>query len=194
MSDQSPETVCNLALDWLGADPITTIAAPTKPNEKLLARLFPRIRDGELRTHRWLCAMRVDRLTPTGTPISNGVDGTLYRYNVPPDYLGAVRTSGSTWVVRGRQLLDPSSTYIDVKIKIRNEPVEWDPCLHNAVAALLAEAACEKITRSTDKKADMTAEYKKWIDKAKHTNALELGAEDVVGADDNYSWLTARNI
>lgn len=192
MSDQSPESVSNLALDKLGADPVASISAPLKPNEKLLARLYPQTRDAELSRHRWLFSMRVDRLTPSGSPIVNDIDGTLYRFIMPGDALRPVRTKGTTWVRRGRELLDPSSTYIDVMLVVQKLPSEWDPLFLEAVACKLAETVCEKITQSTDKKQDLKDDYKKAIDEAKHANALILGADDVIGSDDNYSWLTAR--
>lgn len=192
MSDQSPEGVCNLALAALGADPIQSIDAPTKPNEKLLAIRYPQTVAAELRRHRWLCCLRVDRLTPIGDPIINDIDGTLYRYAMPNDAVRAVRVPGCTWTVRGRELLDIQGVKLDAKFVVNRPPAYWDTLLVEAVVAKLAAEICEKVTQSTDKKADLKDDYKRAIDEAKRSNALELGPEDVVGVDENYSWLMAR--
>lgn len=194
MSAQTPESICNLALDKLGADPIASISAPTKANERLLARQYPIRRDALLRSHRWLFAKTTRRLTPTGSPIENDIDDRLYRYTMPTDAVRAIRRSGTTWQLRGRELLDPSSTYIDVEFIIQVEPAMFDPLFVEALASKLAEECCEKITMSTDKKQDMKDDFKRAMDMARVTNAYELGPEVVTGGDDAYSWLTSRNI
>lgn len=187
----TPEQVCGLALSKLGADPIVNLAAPQKPNDKLLARIYPHYRDAELRRHRWLFAISVIQMTPAGAPIVNDLDGTLYRFPWPADALRAVRYPGVTWITRGRELLDPS-TSITGKFVLRADPGLWDPLFEEALACRLAIESCEKVTQSTDKKQDLTADYKAAIDQAKVANAVELGPEDISNVDDNYSWLTAR--
>ena len=135
MSAQTPESICNLALDKLGADPIASISAPVKANERLLARQYPAQRDALLRSHRWLFAKATRRLTPTGDPIRNDIDDTLYRYTMPTDAVRAVRRSGTTWQVRGRELLDPSSSYIDVEFIVQVEPAQYDALFVEALAS-----------------------------------------------------------
>lgn len=194
MSAQSPESICNLALDKLGADPIASISAPVKANERLLARQYPIQRDVLLRSHRWLFAKVVRRLTPSGTPAENDIDDRLYRYIMPTDAVRAIRRSGSTWQVRGRELMDPSDSHIDVEFIVQVEPAKFDPLFTEALACKLAEVCCEKITVSTDKKQDIKDDFKLAMDAARRTNAFELGPEVVTGGDDAYSWLTSRNL
>lgn len=193
MPASTPEGICNLALDKLGAEPIQSISAPTKPNEKLLARQYPHIRDSELRKHRWLFSLEVRTLTPSGAPIENDNDDTLYRYTFPPNALRAVRESGTTWQVRGREILDPSSTTVTVKFVMQVETALFDELFTEAVACKLAEVCCEKITQSTDKKQDCKDDYKRAIDDARKINAFELGPE--INSGDNFegSWVTAAH-
>lgn len=194
MPTQSPEGIANLALAKLAADPITTLAAPVKPNEKLMALLYPHHRDTELRKHRWLFALAVERLTPTGSPVVNDIDGTLYRFQMPNAAVRAVRTPGVRWQVRGRQILDESSTYVDVKFVMRVSPALFDDLFSEAVACRMAMASCEKITKSTDKMQDLKDDYKRALDDARVANAIELGPEDVRGEDDSFDWLLQRNV
>jgi len=194
MSTQTPESICNLALDKLGADPIASISAPVKANERLLARQYPFHRDALLRSHRWLFAKATRRLTPTGSPITNDIDDRLYRYTMPTDAVRAIRRSGTTWQVRGRELLDPSDSHIDVEFIVQVETAKFDPLFTDALVCRIAEAICEKISMSTDKKQDLKDDYKRAMDDARRTNAFELGPEVVTGGDDAYSWLTSRTI
>jgi len=194
MSAASPEVICNLALAKLGADPIASISAPVKANEKLMALQYPHVRDSELRKHRWLFSLEVRRLTPTGDPVNNDIDDLLYRYTMPNAAVRAVKTPGSTWLVRGRELLDPSGTYLDAKFVMQVETVRFDTLFTEALVCKLAEVCCEKILQSTDKKQDLKDDYKRAIDEARRINAFELGPELITGGDDSYSFLTARNI
>lgn len=194
MPAQTPESICNLALDKLGADPIASISAPVKANERLLARQYPIQRDVLLRSHRWLFAKELRRLTPSGAPLVNDIDDRLYRYVMPTEAVRAIRRSGTTWQIRGRELLDPSDAHIDVEFIMQVEPAKFDPLFTEALASKLAEVICEKVTMSTDKKQDLREDYKRALDDARRTNAFELGPEEVTGGDDAYSWLTSRTL
>jgi hypothetical protein len=194
MPTQSPEGISNLALAKLAADPITTLTAPVKPNEKLMARLYTHQRDTELRAHRWLFALEVRRLTPTGTPITNDLDDVLYRYTMPTNAVRAIRQSGTTWQVRGRELLDPSSTTITVKFVMQTETALFDELFTEALACKLAEVCCEKITRSSDKVEQMRTMYKTAIDTARRINAFEVGPEVFSSSEFEGSWDMARNL
>lgn len=198
MSAQSAEGICNLALDKLGAEPIQSLAAPTKPNEKLLSRQYPHWRDAELRRHRWLFAIETKRLTPTGTPLTIGSDGTLYRYQMPNTALRAVRRLDDTWRIGGgsRMLLDYSSTYIDVDFILQRDPVDMDPLFQEALACRLGFECAEKITQSNEKKRDLWQMYRDAIEEAKRANAFERGPEIWAGQDTNvqYTWEQARNL
>lgn len=194
MAGNTPLGICNLALAKLSADPLSSISSPSKPNEKLFAFLYPHHKDAELRKHRWLFSLQGFTLTPTGLPIVNDTDGTLYRYTMPGSAIRAVRTKDTTWQVRGRELLDVSSTHISARFVMNVGEDQFDPLFIEALAAKLAIEACYKITQSNDKKADLKDDYRRAIDDAKRANALELGADSVEAADDKFDWLLARNI
>lgn len=194
MAGNTPLGICNMALDKLSADPLSSIESPTKPNEKLFSRLYPQYKRSELRKHRWLFALQVFPLTPTGSPIVNAEEGTLYRYTMPGEALRAVRTPDTTWQVRGRELLDVSSTSIVAKFVMNASEDKFDPLFEEALACQLAINACYKITQSNDKKESLTADYRRAIDDAKRSNALELGPESIEARDDKFDWLNARNI
>lgn len=193
----SAESICNLGLDKLGAEPIQSLAAPVKPNEKLLARQYPHWRDAELRRHRWLFSIETARLTPVGDPLTIGPDGTLYYYQMPNAALRAVRRVGATWTVTsGRRLLDPSSTYIDVPFVMRREPADMDELFVEVLASRLAFECCEKISQSNEKKKDLWQQYQSALSEAKLANAFERGPEAWVEQDTNeqYAWEQARNL
>lgn len=197
MVAQSAEGICNLALDKLGAEPIASLAAPVKPNEKLLSRQYPHWRDSELRRHRWLFSISTRRLTPTGSPTTYGPDAPLYRFVMPNEALRAVRHVGDLWRIgENRQLLAPVSTYIDVDFVVQRAPGDMDPLFQEALACRLAFECCEKITQSNEKKKDLWSMYREALSEAKITNAYERGTEAWVEQDTNeqYPWEQARNL
>lgn len=195
--EQSAEAICNLALDKLGAEPISNLAAPVKPNEKLLSRQYPHWRDSELRRHRWLFSIATVRLTPTGDPTSVGYDAPMYQYQMPNAALRAIRRVDDTWrIENGRVLLDPSTTYIDVAFVMQRAPGDMDVLFQEVLACRLAFECCEKITQSNEKKKDLWQLYKEAIDEAKRANAFERGPEAWIEQDTNtqYTWEQARNL
>lgn len=195
--EQSAEAICNLALDKLGAEPISSLAAPVKPNEKLLSRQYPHWRDSELRRHRWLFSITTSRLTPVGDPTSIGFDAPQYQYQMPNAALRAIRRVDDTWrIANGRMLLDVSSTYIDVDFVMQRAPGDMDVLFQETLACRLAFECCEKITQSNEKKKDLWQLYKEAVEEAKRANAFERGPEAWVEQDSNsqYTWEQARNL
>ena len=192
---QTIEGICNLALDKLGADPIVSLSAPTKPNERLYARQYPHWRDAELRRHRWRFSIETVRLTPVGSPTVYGNDAPLYRYAWPNNALRAIRTTGSEWKPSGGKiLLDASSTYIDVDFVLQRLPSEMDELFIEVLACRLAFETCEKITQSNEKKRDLMQMYKDALAEAKLANAYEAGTEAWIerDTDEQYTWEQAR--
>lgn len=189
--NQSDIGICNLALAKLSAEPIASIAAPVKPNEKLMALLYPQRRDAELRKHRWLFSLQRLRLTPSGTTTAG--DPFLTIFQMPNAALRAVRERDTCWTVQGRSLLDPSTTYIDVQFVMQTSPSLFDPLFVDAVTCALAFQACEKVTQSNEKKKDLAEEYREAMDIAKKANAFEVGPEAWVADDStSYTWEQAR--
>lgn len=197
MVAQSAEGICNLALDKLGADPINSLAAPVKPNEKLLSRQYPHWRDNELRRHRWQFSIATRRLTPVGSPTTIGFDAPMYIYQMPNEALRAIRRVDDTWrIADGRKLYDPSSDFIDVDFVMQRQPGDMDALFQEALACRLAFECCEKITQSNEKKKDCYQLYKDALEEAKRANAYERGPEIWVEQITNaqYSWEQARNL
>jgi len=197
MTAQTVEGICNLALDKLGADPVQSIAAPVKANEKLMARQYYHWRDAELRRHRWRFSIETRRLTPVGDPTSVGPDAPLYAYQMPNEALRAIRRKGDIWQIgNGRKLYDASSTYIDVDFVMQRAPTDMDVLFQEALACRLAFECCEKITQSNEKKKDIFQMYRDAIAEAKLANAFESGPEEWVYLDSNeqYSWEQARSL
>lgn len=197
MAFQSDVGICNLALDKLGADPIASIAAPKTPNERLFARKYPHHRDLLLRKHRWLFSMDYAALTVLGTPKTiTGPDGpnTLTAYQMPIKAVRAVRESGTTWVVRGRTLVDPCSTGITAKFVFQTAEALFDETFIEVFACALAFDCCEKVTSSNAKKQDLAAELVIAYAEARKINAFEVGPESYEMNDDAFSFISSRGL
>ena len=80
--------ICNLALQWLGQDPITNLLAPTNRPEQLCALNYPLARDAFLEEHMWSFALKRAVLNPTGNTPEWG-DG--FEFQVPANTMAIWR-------------------------------------------------------------------------------------------------------
>lgn len=184
--------ICNLSLDMLGAQRITTLAAPGNSREKFFALQYPQQRDGMLRRHRWHFAKRTVRLPRTG---DDPIEPKRYSYDLPGDCLFVPpHKSGVDWEVRGRKLVSEVDAPIDVLIIQRVAESEFDALFVEALAARLAFVGCEPLTQSNEKKNFAAEAFKMAMREARQANAFEIGAEDIQDDDAAFSWVMARMI
>lgn len=188
---QTDEGICNLALDKLGATSlINTLIAPVTPNERLFVRIFPQYRDEELQKRVWLCATRIAKLTRTGDPLEG--EEQPYGYQLPTDFIRAVRNDGDTWTRRGNMLWSDVDGGLRLEYVARITAGEMDPLLAGVIAARLAIEACEPVTQSNEKKKFADQWYADQVQEAGKVNAFQREAENISDSDEGYSWVTGR--
>lgn len=189
---QTAVDICNVAQILLGAEMLASIDAPVSTNEKRYAKMYPLVRDGELRKHRWNFSKRLIVLTPTGAPIEADRE-RYYRYQLPETCLHPVRESHSRWVPSGKgQVLWEDNGELKIWIVERVLEAYFDPLFASMVACKLAERLCEAITQSNEKKAVALEQYKADRDAARIANAFEVGPENIADDDSRFSWVQSR--
>ena len=187
----STVSICNRALDLLGADPITSLEDGSKA-ANLCQRNFEPSADSVLRLYPWNAALRRARL-----PALNEAPGWgyLYQYQLPqgPEPAFCLRLlevdNGTDYRVEGRRILADYAAPLDILYIGRIVDVaSYDSLLAEAVAAKLAVHLAGNLTESGSR-IEVARDYLRTVlAEAKAVDAQEGGASDLV-VD---AWLAAR--
>jgi hypothetical protein len=188
----SEVSICNEALDLLGAARITSLTEDST-NARECNACYTEQRDRELERHPWNFARTRVVLAPNTTA---PVFDFSYAFLLPVDCLRVLLPNDRNtldWSLENHNgspaILTNDGTSINLKyIKQITDPNSMPPTFRGALAAMIAWLKCEKITQSNTKKADAMAFYKFQIGEARRTNAFQRVAEDA--PED--SWMTAR--
>lgn len=188
----SDASICNLALQKLGAKRITSLSDDS-PNARTMNACYEAIRDAELRKHRWNFAitrvsLAADSPAPTQGQFANS-------FTLPAGFIRLLEPDPEEnynthdWTIEGRAIL----TNYDAPLEIRyvqqvTDPTQFDALFVVAFAGALAMHVCEDITQSTTKFDKVASEYKEAIRDAKRVNAIE----QVSGEPPTDTWDTAR--
>lgn len=182
-------SICNLALQILGATRITSLSQDNK-NARAVAACYEHLRDAELEKHTWnfARAQSTPSLSAT-TPDFN----YAYAFDLPQDFLRLILPADNTcdWQIHGDQLFtnEGSVIYMEYVRKV-TDPNKFPPTFVAALAAKIAEFTCEEITQSTGKAARATARYADAIALAKKNNAIQR--VPIEAAED--TWLSTRRV
>lgn len=185
-------SICNRALDLLGADPITSLEDGSKA-ANLCLRNFAAVRDAVLRSYPWNAAMRRARLAALAAPPAWGF---RHQYPLPagPEparCLRVYRAEGcGDYRIEGRRLLSDAPPPLDILyIGEIADPAEFDPLLSDAVAARLAVSLAGNITESAARIEAMRAHYQDTLAQARSADAQE-GTPEALDPD---VWLASRS-
>lgn len=183
--------VCNLAMQILGAERITSLTQNTKEARECNA-CYEALRDAEIRAHPWNFAKKRTTLAPHGTEPDHDY---LYAFRLPTDCIRVLPPSrdGLDWVMEDHEglpaILTNDGDTLEVSYLERvTDPNRYDQCFVMALAARIAEHLCEAITSSNEKEAKAQRKYKEAIALAKRTNAFE----QVSAEPPQDPWITAR--
>jgi len=188
----STVSICNRALDLLGADPITSLEDGSKA-ANLCQRNFEPSADSVLRLYPWNAALRRARLPALSeTPAW----GYRYQYQLPqgPEPALCLRLlevdSGTDYRVEGRRVLADYAAPLDILYIGRIiDSANYDPLLAEAIAAKLAVHLAGNLTESASR-IEAARDYLRGIlAEAKATDAQEGGVSDLI-VD---AWLAARS-
>ena len=152
----SPTSICNLALQKLGSDRITSIDDLTSKGAKECNACYEPMRDRELRANRWKFSLSRVILAPHAT-------APVFQYNsafvLPADCLRPLfpARTGLDWKVENHQgqaailTNDGSSINLRYIAKITDTTLFY-PLFVDALACKIAWHLCELMTQSNSKK------------------------------------------
>jgi hypothetical protein len=184
--------ICNLALQRLGAKPISSLSQDSTA-ARACNRAYEHSRDSELRAHPWSFARARASLAAEAT---DPIFGYEKQYPLPSDYLRILPNDGvngtsdqNDWQIEGRKILtDDSSPISLVYIKRVTDETDFDELFVELLAARIAVEIAEKVTQSNTKKDNAEKRYAAIKSEARKVNAFERPPQEP--ADD--SWITAR--
>lgn len=161
--------VCNLALDLLRQDAITSIETPTGGNDVTCARWYDHTRRGTLRKHPWNFAIQRATIAPN---VVAPAFGYAYAYDLPSDFLRLLSIGDdylndieTKYQLENGQLLYSASDTGSIKVRYIYDIVnvaQFDPLFIDVLAAELALRMAYKIT-GTDEAGVRIAEHLKLI-------------------------------
>lgn len=142
-------SICNRALDLLGADPITSLADGNR-SARLCERHFEPARDAVLRAYPWNGAMRRASLAALAEAPAWGFSR---QYQLPADCLRLwqVEDDGTIrWRIEGRRVLTDAGAPLKIQyIAQISDPTEFDALLADALSARLAADLAYALTGSS---------------------------------------------
>lgn len=198
----SQTDICNLALSFLGAAPITSLLDQST-SARVLNAEYSFVRDAELRNHTWRFAIRRASLAASTETIASGPFSTCFY--LPQDCLKVLMVGDSypgydqsdyrtaptdAWyLIEDNKILCDLGSPLSLRYvsRITTEGT-WDSSFCIAMAAMLAWKCCERITQSAEKRKLAMTEYNQAIMAGARANAIEHPPE--AAADD--TWILSR--
>jgi len=182
----SETDIYNRALTKLGSDLITSTSQNIE-RARTMDSLYAICRDRVRRECAWNFAIKRDTLSADATAPEFDWDS---RFALPNDFIMMIETDNqSKFRVEGPYLFSNEANSLKIKYLYRNEDTStYDTVFIEALAALMAYEACEKITQSNTKKAELLRDYTVTVQMGKQRD----GQEDDAVEEPEDSWLTAR--
>lgn len=183
----SEVSICNMALQKLGASRITSLNEDSR-NARSCNACYSTLRDSELRKRSWGFARKQAQLAASTTEPLFGYE---YAYLKPSDCLRILPPNDATvdWRTVGRYIYTDWGAPLDLEYIFRvTDPNQMDDTFREALACKMAHHMCEEITQSNQKKADALLEYRAAIAEARQVNAFE----DISAEPPEDSWISAR--
>jgi hypothetical protein len=148
----APVDIVNLALDHLSQPPITSIDAPTTPEEEICARWYDQVRQMLLREYVWNFAKKRATITRAGDPEFDFDD----KYTLPNDCLRVLSIQGDIEVaqeqdydIEGRYILLNNGGGSSITLRYISDVTDiqqWDVLFKNIVVLTLALRLAYKFT------------------------------------------------
>lgn len=185
--------IANLGLGKIGASRVSSLAPAVSPIERIIADGYTQWKREEIAKRRWVCATKKVVLTPAETITDTLEDGRVYRYDLPGDFIVAVRNNKSTWIQRGQSLYSADATMtFEYRYEVPDAELT-DVLLINVLACRIAVECAEPATQSPGKKREAVILHKDALDEAGRQNAFQLDDDNPVNDDDEgFSWVVER--
>lgn len=197
---RSDVSICNRALDKLGADAITSLS-DNNDRARRMNRAYEAVRQAELRRRRWKFSIK----RTTIAALADEPDSDFsYQYQLPSDYLRLLPGAdlyasedqsdyrsgpNAAYSVENGKIL----TNVEAPLSIRyiadiTDASLFDAAFSEALSARLAYENCEAITGSTSKQEQCRNDYAMSIREAARASALESAPEYPSDSE----WVMAR--
>jgi len=183
-------SIAKLGLNKLAASDISSLSPPRSRLERAIAEGYPVWRDFELKSHDWVFALAVAKMTVSDGPLP-GLD-LPYRFPLPGDCLRVHRTKTATWVQAGNDLYadGPEDFYVQY---VARRPEDLFPAdFQMVLGARIAIENVEIATGSNTKAVTAQSNYQALLDVARRNNAFVVGPQDTTLDDMNSDWLMSR--
>lgn len=189
----SEVSICNLALQRLGANRISSLSEDSKGARECNAS-YESIRDRELRKHVWSFAKKRTTLAPNATAPEFDFD---YQFDLPSDCLRVVKVTladgdddeAEDWTIEGRKILANGSDALRLVYVARiTDPNTFDQLFIDTLYHAIAMQLCEPLTQSNTKLDRITSDYTEVIAQAKQVNSIETPSKNA--PED--PWVTVR--
>ncbi|MDZ4737687.1 MAG: hypothetical protein SGJ07_15195 [Rhodospirillaceae bacterium] len=192
----SDVSICNRALDMLGADPVMSFDDDNQSG-RLCKRNYAAIRDAVLRAYPWNPAVRRAALPALSVAPAWGF---AYQYSLPegPEPPGCLRVlaiegetegASSPYRIEGRRILSDDGPPLRLLyIGQITDPNEFGPLLADAIAARLAAELAYPLTASTALSQVLTETYRDKLVEARAIDAQEGTPGRIVTHD----WVESR--
>lgn len=174
--------ICNLALGWVGANPITSIDDASTTAE-LCRNNWDAVRDSVLEAREWTFAIKRASLAADAT--APDYQWGL-RYQLPSScvrLLDADDGSGIAdfeWVKEGEFILTNQAAPLRVRyVELVEDPLLWSPGFVMAMAYRLAFVICTPITENKGLQGDLWGLYQKALTEAARLDGMQGRSEHV---------------
>lgn len=172
----SEVTICNQALQLLGATTITSLSQ-SSVNAQACNLIYEDTRDALLSTYIWKFAIKRTQLT---ADVTAPAFGRARAFTLPVDYLAPLppypedHPIDLDWIIEGGKIITDDSSPLDFRyIAQIDDADEMDPLFRKALSAALALELAEKITQSNTKLTNISALFDQAIQAARRKNAFE---------------------
>lgn len=183
----SDTSVCNLALQKLGATRITSLTENSR-NARSCNACYETLRDSRLRKSAWNFAIKRTTLAPDADEPEFEFG---YAFTLPTDCLRILppARNGLDWQIENGKILTNDGDSLEVRYISRvTDPTLFDPCFVELLACDLADHMCEEITQSNTKKEAIKVDRKEAMAEARRANAFEKTSDE----PPEDPWLAAR--
>ena len=166
----STTLIANLALAFLGQDPISNLSESTR-GARVMNLLYEPTRDAMLRNGQWKFAKTYTSLaTSASTPVAD----YAYYYALPSDYMRWVSSTFTDWRIHGTLIAsnDGAPVYLEYIQKV-TDPNAFDPLFVQALAAQMSVDACYSLQGDAGLYNRVMAARDEKLADARHAGSLE---------------------
>lgn len=178
--------ICNVALQKLAANRITSLTTPDNYEAELCALHYPLVRDCVLEEHAWSFALKRFTLNPTGNEPEWGGD---VEYQLPAGVLTVLRLysdpnakgplAPEQWRREGDYVYSTSGAAYALCVVRITDPTRYPALFRAMVSCRLALELSHTVTENADLQAQLSREYAYKVREAAAADGIQARREKV---------------